>query len=616
MTIHRTFFLVVLAVLSASPVISQQTKLVASDSNLDDWVGTELAAEGRGVFASSPRHSEPGLDPFSGAVFVFLDLSNSGDWSVVGDTFIVPAGLEILDRFGSSISLDGRTLVVGATGDDDGAEEAGCLYVIRDISAAGDWSLTAERKIVPSDAFLNMLFGGSVSVSGRTIVAGAEFDDPNGIYSGSVYVFQDTSASGDWSTFSEVKIDASDGYTQQQFGTKVSIGGDRVFAVGVPYDDGFGLYTGAVYIYRDTSAQNDWSTFQEAKLIASDTEAGDFFGLSLAFTGHNLVVGAPWHYYNFHLSGVVYLFQDNSPLGDWSNYQETVLAPSDPVDQLQFGYSVDLAGREILVGGPSHNGKGVETGAAYSFIDTSPAGDWSGYMIDPIGAFDANAGDRFGYSVALVSGADVMSAPEDINQNGQAGSVYVVPREILPIFSDGFECGDTSAWSTTVPATVIVINEIMQNPVAVSDAAGEWFELFNPGASPVDINGWTLSDNGADTHVIANGGPLFVPAGGYLVMGAEGNSGANGGVTIDYVYTGIALGNSADEIVLSNRCLNEIDRVEWDGGATFPNPVGASMSLANPGLDNNDGANWCTSTTPYGDGDLGTPGQANEDCGF
>jgi hypothetical protein len=99
-------------------------------------------------------------------------------------------------------------------------------------------------------------------------------------------------------------------------------------------------------------------------------------------------------------------------------------------------------------------------------------------------------------------------------------------------------------------------------------------------------------------------------------MGADGDSGANGGVALDYVYSGIALGNSDDEIVLRNRCSEEIDRVEWDAGATFPNPVGASMSLANAGLDNNDGTNWCTSTTSYGDGDLGTPGQANVDCGF
>jgi len=37
------------------------------------------------------------------------------------------------------------------------------------------------------------------------------------------------------------------------------------------------------------------------------------------------------------------------------------------------------------------------------------------------------------------------------------------------------------------------------------------------------------------------------------------------------------------------------------------------MALANPALDNNVGTNWCTASTSYGAGDLGTPGAAN-DC--
>ncbi|MDX1500714.1 MAG: lamin tail domain-containing protein, partial [Thermoanaerobaculia bacterium] len=46
----------------------------------------------------------------------------------------------------------------------------------------------------------------------------------------------------------------------------------------------------------------------------------------------------------------------------------------------------------------------------------------------------------------------------------------------------------------------------------------------------------------------------------------------------------------------------------------FPDPNGASMALIDPSLDNNAGGNWCTSSTPFGDGDRGTPGAAN-DCG-
>ncbi|RMH16325.1 MAG: lamin tail domain-containing protein, partial [Acidobacteria bacterium] len=159
----------------------------------------------------------------------------------------------------------------------------------------------------------------------------------------------------------------------------------------------------------------------------------------------------------------------------------------------------------------------------------------------------------------------------------------------------------------------VVINEIMQNPAAVSDGAGEWFEIFNPTAVGIDVDGWTIRDNDFDSHVIANGGPLVVPAGGFLVLSNNADPSTNGGVGVDYEYSGVFLANGADELVLIDGDGNEVDRVEWDGGPLFPDPTGASMALIDPSLDNNAGGNWCTASTPFGDGDFGTPGAAN-DC--
>ena len=83
-----------------------------------------------------------------------------------------------------------------------------------------------------------------------------------------------------------------------------------------------------------------------------------------------------------------------------------------------------------------------------------------------------------------------------------------------------------------VPVPELVINEIMQNPSAVADSAGEWFEIHNPTAGAIDIDGWTVEDNDSDSFVIANGGPLLVPAGGYVVLGNNADSGTNGGLTV------------------------------------------------------------------------------------
>jgi len=248
------------------------------------------------------------------------------------------------------------------------------------------------------------------------------------------------------------------------------------------------------------------------------------------------------------------------------------------------------------------------TGALGDDLDTDDDGlldvaPW-GLLVDCVALIETpGSGDRT-YCATTV-GPDGSFAP---------GHVYFCPG--------GWEIGDFGAGVHDTPGAanacgpvvpVAVIHEILQNPAAVNDSAGEWFEVFNPTATPFDLDGWTIQDNDIDSHVIANGGPLVLPAGGFLVLGNNGDSLTNGGVAVDYVYSGIALANGADELVLLDTDLNEIDRVEWDDGLTFPDPNGASMALSDPALDNNVGANWCTASTPFGDGDFGTPGAAN-DC--
>lgn len=164
-------------------------------------------------------------------------------------------------------------------------------------------------------------------------------------------------------------------------------------------------------------------------------------------------------------------------------------------------------------------------------------------------------------------------------------------------------------------ASSIMITEIIQDPSAVSDNLGEWFEIYNQSRTDIDINGWTIKDDGSNEHVIDNGGPLVVPAWDFLVLGKDANTVSNGNVTLDYEYGGsITLGNTSDAVVLMNASSQEMARVNYDDGATFPDPTGASMYLTDPNLDQNTGANWATSTTPWpgSAGDFGSPGEPNE----
>ncbi len=163
----------------------------------------------------------------------------------------------------------------------------------------------------------------------------------------------------------------------------------------------------------------------------------------------------------------------------------------------------------------------------------------------------------------------------------------------------------------------LMITEIMQNPSLVPDSDGEWFEVFNPTNSPIDMNGWTIKDDGTDIHTISS--TLIVPAKGFAVLGINSDPGSNGGYTCDYQYSSFFLGNSGDEVILLDPSDTEIDRVEYDGGPNWPDPNGAAMVFTGaPSADNNDYANWTTATVREPSftgttGDKGSPGTNGSD---
>ena len=155
----------------------------------------------------------------------------------------------------------------------------------------------------------------------------------------------------------------------------------------------------------------------------------------------------------------------------------------------------------------------------------------------------------------------------------------------------------------------LTINEIMNNPSAVSDSDGEWFEVYNNGDVSHDLNGWKIKDGGSDSHVVSSS--LVINPGEFKVLSNNSNQSTNGGLVVDYQYDGITLANGDDELVLIDPNGTVFDSVAYDGGPEFPDLNGASMGVIDSETDNNVGSNWQASTTAYGDGDLGTPGLPN-----
>jgi hypothetical protein len=160
-----------------------------------------------------------------------------------------------------------------------------------------------------------------------------------------------------------------------------------------------------------------------------------------------------------------------------------------------------------------------------------------------------------------------------------------------------------------IQSLAVVINEIMQNPSAVEDVNGEWFEIYNNSTESIDLDGWTIKDSNTDLHVISQS--LLISPGGYMVLGNNSDQNTNGGALVNYQYSNIVFDNSDDEILLISPDQVVVDSVVYDNGAAFPDPEGLSMALLDPNMDNGVGLNWSEATAQYGDGDFGTPGISN-----
>lgn len=173
---------------------------------------------------------------------------------------------------------------------------------------------------------------------------------------------------------------------------------------------------------------------------------------------------------------------------------------------------------------------------------------------------------------------------------------------------------DTVNINVLAPYQLLVINEIMNNPLAVPDADGEWFELYNSNSFPVYLNGWDIRDNDNDSiHIFVQDSNVIIQPSDYFILGSNEDSSANGGIHIDFVYSreSFNLGNSTDEIILYNPNGQEIDKVEYDDGLLFPDPNGNSMELIYFDYDNSLGSNWSISTNLLPSGDYSTPRETN-----
>ncbi|HRJ07996.1 MAG TPA: choice-of-anchor D domain-containing protein [Prosthecobacter sp.] len=299
-------------------VWSQQAYLKASDTSASAHFGFAVAISGETVAVGA--HGAASFGSSTGAVYVFT--RSGAVWSQEGGP-LRPGSSGDGNDFGWSIALDGDLLVAGAPGDDssipginqgsdDDAEDAGAAYVFQ--RSGGNWGEQAMLKA--SNAESGDGFGRSVAISGGIVVVGAFNEDSaargvngdqasNGAPdSGAAYVF----ALDGFNWQQEAYLKASNTGDADRFGYSVAIHRDRL-AVGAfreggsgtgvdPLDDDGVNRAGAVYLFRRAPSfapdqATNFSWVQNSYLKASNTDAFDSFGLSLALSEEHLIVGAP-----------------------------------------------------------------------------------------------------------------------------------------------------------------------------------------------------------------------------------------------------------------------------------------------------------------------------------
>ena len=349
-------------------LLTEAAKLTASDGAATDRFGESVAISGDTVVVGGSS-DKIGNNLHQGSAYVFV--KPPGGWAgiLTESAKLTAADGTANDNFGYSVAISGDTVVVGAPyKTTNGNLLQGSAYVF--VKPPGGWSgfLTETAKLTASDGTANDNFGYSVAISGDTVVVGALSDDiGQNMNQGSAYVF--VKPGGGWAGIltENAKLTASDGADRDYFGYSVAINGDTV-VVGAPWDD-IGANTGQGSAYVFVKPGGGWAGIltENAKLIAADGTARDNFGKSVAISGDTVVVGAPEDNIGEKVvQGSAYVFV--KPPGGWMNMTETAkLTASDAEAYDHFGNSVAMSGDTVVVAAPKTLGDNTRQGSAYVF---------------------------------------------------------------------------------------------------------------------------------------------------------------------------------------------------------------------------------------------------------
>jgi hypothetical protein len=325
------------------------TKMLPSDGGAYDRFGHAMAISGTIAVVGTPFGGTNG----SGVAYVF-DLSIPS--APVQLAKLLASDGSASDWFGADVAIQGTTVIVGATGDDDNGKNAGAAYIF-DIS---DPTAPVESKLLASDGTTIDIFGSAVAVDGALALVGAPWDNFFGSNFGSAYLFDIS----DPSNPVETKLIGSNVGASDQFGVSVALDGTTAL-VGAPYQGEPQDARGAVYVF-DVSSPS--VPVEITDLTAADGQHLDSFGYSIAIDGSAVLIGA-WRDDDVGKStGSAYVFDISDPFAPAVAKLLPSGAKKPNAARQEFGLSVAIDGGTMIIGAPLFGAfGGKDMGAAYIF---------------------------------------------------------------------------------------------------------------------------------------------------------------------------------------------------------------------------------------------------------
>jgi hypothetical protein len=297
--------------------------------------------------------------------------------------------------FGISVDIHGDRAVVGAYREDN----TGGAHVYERTGT--NWSHMA--KLTASDTADNDYFGCAVAVHDETVLVGAY---GNNSEKGSAYVF--TGSGSSWQQCTNMY-----GTYPCRMGRAVDISDTRL-VVGADGWNGGWSWQGFVNVYAWDGTN---ATFQQ-RVRAEVLEKTAAYGCSVDIDGDTLAIGSKGYDSFSHAYGAAYVYTWDGV--SWTN--EELLVASGHQDQDYFGVSIALEGSNLLVGAYKDDDSGTDSGSAH--IYTHDGTNWNP-ALKLSKDIATSAGDLFGGSVALSGDRAIVGSVGDIAaDSSRFGSTY------------------------------------------------------------------------------------------------------------------------------------------------------------------------------------------------